>query len=57
LNFLKARLKPEKRRAVASRYRKSSVEKPAPAISLETDPPQATVPPSAEPGESDPIDS
>jgi DNA topoisomerase-1 len=57
LTFLKARLKPEKRRAVASRYRKSSAEKPAPAISIETGSATAMVPASGDQSETDPTDS
>ena len=57
LNFLKARLKPEKRRFAASRYRKSSAEKATYAVSAETEPAQATVPPSGDPNETDPTDS
>jgi DNA topoisomerase-1 len=54
LNFLKARLKPEKRRFAASRYAKPSVPK---ALGAEQGPTEATVPPAAEPNETDPTGS
>jgi len=54
LNFLKARLKPEKRRFAASRYTKPSVPK---ALAAKQEPTEATVPPWPEPNETDPTDS
>jgi hypothetical protein len=57
LTFLKAWLKPAKRRAVAIRYRKPSAEKPMHAVSVATESTEETVPPAVETNETDPTDS
>ena len=57
LAFLKARLKPEKRRIAASRYKKPSPGKATEAVSVQEEPASATVPPSGQANELDPTDS
>jgi DNA topoisomerase-1 len=53
LNFLKARLKPEKRRSAASRYKKSSAANPPQSVGVQPEPAEPMVAPSVETNETD----